>query len=181
MLKWFRRGPSPYQTPLAMIGAKPGDRVVFVTPGDEDLVAEVALVTGLNGQTAVVDRVDARTRVDAAATAKGALVDFLEGGATSLPVAAEAADIIVLVAPQPEHSEDAQASAFAEAMRVIRPGGRVMVIDGRLPKGVFGSRSPQPHWNSADAVASLERAGARAARQLAVADGVAYYEARKSR
>ena len=78
MPSWFRQGPSPHQTALAMIGAKAGHHVVIAGADDPDLAAALALVTGLNGQTLVVDeRSDAEALVNAAAAKAGALMDFL--------------------------------------------------------------------------------------------------------
>src|SRR5687767_4696563 len=52
----FRKGASPHQTAIAMIGAKSGSRVLVVGAGDAAVAGEVALVAGLNGHVLVVDR-----------------------------------------------------------------------------------------------------------------------------
>ena len=59
-MKLFRNAASPYQTSLAMIGAKAGSTVIVVGASEPALAAEVALVTGLNGRTLAVVP-DART------------------------------------------------------------------------------------------------------------------------
>src|SRR5687767_14292998 len=97
---WFRQGPSPHQTALAMIGAKPGDRLIVAGADDPDLVAELALVTGLNGQTTVYDeRNDARDLIEAAAAKAGALVEFAQSTIVNLPIDPGSADVFVLARP----------------------------------------------------------------------------------
>src|SRR5688572_19245369 len=80
MFRLLRR-PPPYQTALAMIGAKSGDRVLVTGGHDHGLAAAVALTTGLNGQTVALAPVEARAAVEAAANEAGALVEF----ATTVP------------------------------------------------------------------------------------------------
>jgi ubiquinone/menaquinone biosynthesis C-methylase UbiE len=179
MLNWFRKGLPPYHAALAMVGVKRGNQVVVVGAADPDLTAQIALVTGLNGQTLVVDRADARERVEAAARRAGALVDFEAAPPTSLPVAAESADVLVLMLGLASLTTDERARAVAEAMRVLRPGGRTIVVEG----GKAARAAAAPHEAiSADAVlALLAGVGGKAVRTLATVDGRTYYEARKAR
>jgi hypothetical protein len=76
---------------------------------------------------------------------------------------------------------DERAAHVDEAMRILRDGGRVIVIDGtpagRWPASLFTRREPQ--LAPADVLAILDRAGARASRLLADVSGVRFYEARK--
>jgi ubiquinone/menaquinone biosynthesis C-methylase UbiE len=177
MAGWFRKGLSPHHTALAMIGARAGDRVVVLGANDAGLAAEVALVTGLNGTTTVCGEDAARARVEDAAGDAGALVEFEAAPLSALPFENGSRDVAVLasgVAAQPPDERDA---AVAEAMRVLRPGGRVVLIDRAKAGGLF--RSAAPRRPAADAIAILRRAGAGATRQLADVDGIAYYEGRK--
>jgi ubiquinone/menaquinone biosynthesis C-methylase UbiE len=176
MLKWFRKGPSPYQAAMAMVGVKPGQQVVVVGAADADLAAQLAVVTGLNGQTLVVDQADARTRVEAAARRAGALVEFGTATPASLPVASESVDIVVLAMGMASLSEGDRSRAVDEAMRVLRPGGRTIVVEGGKAR-TGPSVSP-----SGDAIMGLlTGVGAKAVRMLATVDGITYYEARKAR
>jgi SAM-dependent methyltransferase len=180
MLKWFRQGLSPYQTPLAMVGVKSGDEVVVVGAADADLAAQLALVTGLNGQTLVVDRPDERGRVDAAAARAGALVEFSDGSATSLPVEAASNDVVVIAVGLGRLTADERARGLNEAMRVLRPGGRTIVIEGiKPPREAAGT--DRPAIDDGEVLALLAAAGGRAVRTLATAGGRTYYEARKAR
>jgi ubiquinone/menaquinone biosynthesis C-methylase UbiE len=178
----FRQGPPPHQTALAMIGAKPGDRLVVAGAHDPDLAAELALVTGLNGQTTVYDdRKGAREEIEAAAARAGALVEFVESGVSRAPLGAGSQDVFVLARPIASLSPDDRVAALSEAMRVLRPGGRVIVLDGGRRMGLLGKFQPRPpQVATAEVLDLLTIAGAKAQRQLAEVDGIAYYEARKA-
>ena len=170
MFKLLRR-PSPYQTALAMIGAKSGDRVLVTGGHDQGLAAAVALVTGLNGQTVALGSEETRAAVEAAATNAGALVEF----ATDMPRAA-AFDIVVW---QVEASQLARADVPVTAAALItslRTAGRLIVIAQGAGGGFF-RKAEAP--NDAAIIALLVRLGAKAVRELGKADAVTYYEARR--
>ena len=177
MLKWFRQGPSPHQTALAMIGARAGDRLLVVGSGDAALAAEIARVTGLNGSTVVIDRADgASARVDQAAARAGALIEFEDAPPTMMPFDSESFDIVVIT--RTDRLPDGQVDAIvAESLRVLKPAGRAIVLAPARRGGVLGAATPAP----ASPLPALERAGAVAARHLADAEGTAYFEARKGR
>jgi ubiquinone/menaquinone biosynthesis C-methylase UbiE len=181
LMKWLRQGRSPYQTAVAMIGTKPGQRVLIVGASDGKLAAAIALVTGLNGRTLVVDRTaEAQTRVERAAADAGALVDFERATSTMLPLDAGAFDLAVvqreLGAPTAEPSK-----ILAEAARVVRDGGRVLVIEAAPRQGVLSmlQRPARQSMESASIRDLLASLGLRAARVLAEADGAVYVEAVK--
>jgi hypothetical protein len=73
-------------------------------------------------------------------------------------------------------------TTIAETARVMRPGGRIVLIVGEPARGVFRGSTLKQAGPAPDAVvAMLTTGGFVAARKLAEADGVAYYEARKAR
>ena len=82
-----------------MTGVKPADSVLVVGASDGGLAADVALVTGLNGRTVVVDSAAvSQAGVDAAAAKVGALVEFLVAPATALPLDPEGFDVVIVLA-----------------------------------------------------------------------------------
>jgi SAM-dependent methyltransferase len=173
---WFKQGPSPHQTGLAMIGAKAGSRVLFIGADAAALAAQVALVTGLNGRTLVVARgPGARERIERAAAEAGALVEFDDAPAAMLPVEPDAFDIVVLVAGESGVTASNLRDTVAEALRVVRAGGRLIVRTAAKRGGMFG-RSAAPDVDPLDV---FVRSGAVAGRLLATAEGVSYYEARR--
>lgn len=178
MPAWFRKGLSPHHTALAMIGAKSGDRVAVIGAGDPDLAAELALVTGLNGETTVLaSEPDAQARVEAAAGTAGALVAFIEAGTTPLPFGPGSHDIVVFL-NFGRIDAATRGPAILDALRVLRASGRVILIDGTRRSGLFGG-AKEPRLDAATTLAALTAAGARAERLLADVDGVAFYEARR--
>ena len=178
-MKLFRSGLPPHHTALAMIGAKPAMNVLVIGATDPALAGEVALVTGLNGRTVVV-AVDegARSAVQAAEANAGAIVDFELITSSGFPFESSTFDIVVI---QQELSArpDAQRLTTAEAARVARVGGRIVVIEGERRSGLAMWRSATPHLPGDDIVALLTAAGLAAVRVLGESEGVVYVEGRK--
>ncbi|MEO8483169.1 MAG: methyltransferase domain-containing protein [Acidobacteriota bacterium] len=180
MLQWFRKGPSPYQTSLAMVGVKGGDRVMLAGAPEPELAAQLARLTGLNGQTVAANQPTvSRAAIEAAAAAEGVLVEFADAPPEQLPADEGVIDIVVLAVPRAATSDPAWRSLLNEGFRALRPGGRLIVIEGIRKSGLFGASSAPP---PTDTVSSqLLSAGGRASRLLASAEGLTYYEAQKPR
>jgi len=180
MPSWFHKGPSPFQTPLAMIGAKPGGRVLFIGAADPDLAAQIALLTGLNGVTFVADDTPGvEALVNAAAGAAGALVEF--GAAPPAPDGhANAFDAAILVRLA-SRDDRAQRAAVVQGLAHLRSGGRLLVLEGRRRTGLVPVFQPKVAMLPEPQVLGLmQAAGAVATRALGEADGVKYYECRKA-
>jgi len=189
-MKWFKEGLSAHHTALAMIGAKGGQRILVIGAGSGPLAAEVSLVTGLNGRVLVIDREPAtETAVESAAVKAGALVEFERAPATMLPVDPESFDIAVLHSELGALSPGDARLATEETKRVLRAGGRVIVMEKTSRPGLFGlirlggsggSRPAPTEMLSPQAVIDLlKTAGFLAVRVLADAEGTAYIEGRK--
>jgi ubiquinone/menaquinone biosynthesis C-methylase UbiE len=180
MPNWFKPGPSPHQTALAMIGAKAGDSVLVAGAETPDLAAAVAGVTGLNGQTLVVDaRADRVEIVEAAAAKAGTLVEFTRADPDQFD-AARPFDIAVLCLSLTAMPQAQREALFAHLARAVRPGGRIVIIDGRRSSGLLGGLSRSgPRLEPAVALALLDKAGLRATRLLAESEGVSFYEGRR--
>lgn len=177
----FRKGPSPHQTALAMIGARSGDRVLLAGRPDPALVAEVARITGLSGHALLATTPALRQSYDDAAAEAGVLVETMEMDEPSarLPSIDGAHDIVAVHIDLHGLSAEARSVLVASALDAVRPGGRVVIIEGRRRAGLFAARTPRA---SDEAVlAALTSAGALAARTLGHEDDVTYFEGRKTR
>src|SRR5262245_9539045 len=104
-----------------------GDRVLEVAPGPGYLAIELARlgyrIAGLD-----VSRTFVRIARENAAGA-GVQVDFQEGDAAALPFAADAFDFIICRAALKNFSDPV--GALREMHRVLRSGGKAMIIDMR--------------------------------------------------
>lgn len=176
----LRPGLPPQHVGLAMVGAKPGQQVLVIGAGGPDLTAEIALVTGLNGRTVLVDRGPEVGLVEAAAARAGALIEVVDAPLTMLPLDSDSFDLVVVQARLAGKSQDVRDQIVAEAVRVAGPGRRIVVIEGARRAGLFGLVGGKaPTLDEATGRSLLERAGTSAPRLLADAEGLAFFEGRK--
>ena len=170
-------------TAASMVGARPGDSVLICGVSRPDVAGAVGAVTGLNGHTMVAGRREGAAALVAAAAAEaGALVDYEAAPLTMLPFDSGRWDAAVIVDGLAALGNEAT-QVLSEAVRVLRPGGRLILFDAIGRPGLFGLArgtvtSPPPP----EAVkAALNAAGLRGARLLADVDGIRYFEAVKPR
>jgi ubiquinone/menaquinone biosynthesis C-methylase UbiE len=166
-----------------MVGARAADSIaVLGAPGpiEAALAAEIGVETGLNGRTVVIDVGEAaRARVDAAAAKAGALVEFQWAPVTMLPLDAGTFDIAVVNRQLAALDGRNRIACCEEALRIIKPTGRVVVIEGVKRPGLFGLFPTKlPGLPPDDVKDALTRAGAKAVRLLADVDGVMFFEAK---
>ncbi len=175
----FRKGPPPHQTALAMIGARAGARVLVVGTPPPGVVAALAGVTGLNGQTLLVVAPGARAPYESAAAEAGVLLETLDALADpfALPPTPGDHDVVVIHSDLATIDDAIRRSLVGAAFGALRPGGRIVIVEGRPATGWFSRRGPTLSFESA--IALLEAAGGLAARQLGAVEGVTYLEARK--
>ena len=178
MFEWFKQQPLGPATSLAMIGPRPADNVLFVGASRPAFAAEVGAVTRLNGRTVVVGDKTLEATVDRAAVLAGALLEFSDAPFDTLPYAREAFDIVATT-ELAEWPVEARSARLAEMVRVLRPGGRAILIVGGPGEGLLGKFASRPTLGPNDVLNLLIRCGLVATRKLAETDGVTYYEGRK--
>jgi SAM-dependent methyltransferase len=182
-MKWFPLRKSPREElAVPMVGVKLGDRLLVVGCGDPMLIAQLAIKTGLTGRAFALDE-DARAVEAAAGTAarEGALLETATAPCGALPLEPASFDVVVLRDVLPYLTAALRDGCVTEARRVLRPGGRCLVIDG----AVRGRRAPATGSDPAasdytaenGAVNVLLRSGFKAARVLAERDGLVFAEA----
>jgi SAM-dependent methyltransferase len=131
------------RTTLEMLGLQPGERVLDVGSGPGFLAAEMAAEVGPGGLVVAVDPSAAMRGLAQARQlpAEAAPVQHLTGDATALPVPDHSVDVVTSTQVY-EYVEDVGA-ALAEARRVLRPGGRIFVLDTDWDSLVWHSSDPE--------------------------------------
>lgn len=114
---------------LRALALRPGERVIDVGSGPGLLAVEMAAAVGAEGLVCGIDVSDSMLAVAEARErpAGGAPIEFLAGGAGQIPFPEEHFD--VAVSTQVLEYVDDVPGALAEMRRVLRPGGRLLVLD----------------------------------------------------
>ena len=185
----FLKRDNPHLLVVGMTGVKMGDRLVQIGCAHGGRLAAIAGKVGLSGRAVVVapDAASAARATKSAADA-GVLVEVEVSPPSRLPVEHDAFDLAVVDDTgglfgtlRPED----RVAAIREVVRVLRPGGRVLVI-GAEPRGGFGAlltraQSGPPFVASGDATLALQADGFKSVRTLAARDGLVFVEGIKPR
>jgi SAM-dependent methyltransferase len=185
----FLKRQNPHGLAVSMTAAKMGDRLLQVGCAHGGRLGAVAVKVGLSGRAAVVVPDEASAdRARKGGAEAGVLVDVEIAPPTHLPYERDAFDLVVaddtgglFATLRP----DDRVAAVREIVRVLRPGGRVVMIGGAPRGGIGGiwSRAPDapPFVSSGEAVTALEADGFRSARIIGEREGLAFVEAMKPR
>jgi ubiquinone/menaquinone biosynthesis C-methylase UbiE len=183
-MPWFRKSTLD---PLAvtMPGIKLGDRLLVVGGGDAALTAALAGKAGLTGRACVVDAsAETTARVAAAVERHGILIESFTAPWTMLPFDPGAFDAVIIRNVLKELDETARLRAVGEVLRVLRPGGRAVVIEdtgrGGLASLWRGDPADPRYVRSGGATHVLEAAGFRGVRTLAEREGQLFVEGVKA-
>jgi ubiquinone/menaquinone biosynthesis C-methylase UbiE len=179
-MRWLRK---PAGDPLAvtMSGIKLGDRLIAIGSSDTNLVAALAIKAGLTGRVCLVDEPEQDlARAAADIEREGALVESFSAPLTSLPFEPGSFDVAVLRNVIGASDAARRASILSEVHRVVRPGGRCVVIEGDPRSGLAGLFRSGSAAGDADkaggAPSLLPAAGFRGVRVLAEAEGLIFVE-----
>ena len=179
-----RRG-DPYMLVVGMTGVKLGDRFAQIGCAHGGRLAAIARKVGLSGRAVVIapDAASAERARKGAAQA-GVLVEVETAPPTKLPAENGAFDLAIidntsgLLVTMPTDDREA---TVREALRILRPGGRVMVIGEGQRHGLaalLGRGSSRPLF---DAAAALQIDGLKSVRTLAEREGLIFVEGVKPR
>ena len=180
-----RGGDDPFALVVGMTGVKMGDRFVQIGCAHGGRLAAIAAKVGLSGRAVAVvpDQISA-ARAEKGARDGGVFVEIATAPPTALPSDADAFDLALvddtgglLGAMRPEE----RVLAVREILRILRPGGRVMVV-GATPRGGLGALVSRAQSGPPfDPAPSLEADGFRAVRTLAEREGLIFVEGIKPR
>jgi SAM-dependent methyltransferase len=175
-MKLFKKSET-LDLPVAMSGVKLGDRLLVIGCSDPSLIARLALKVGLTGRACAVDESPARVAEAARLVERdGALIEAAEAKGLSVPYESEAFDLVVL-RDSARPATDVRSRAACEALRVLRPGGRCLIVDGSTRSGLLWRSSPGHAGNASEAaVNALTAAGFAAVRALAEREGLTFVE-----
>jgi len=184
----FARHGDPHLLAVSMTGVKLGDRVAFVGVPAPGRAAAIAAKAGLSGRAAaVVPDAHAVARVGRAAADAGVLLDTDVAGMGRLPYGDGEFDLAVVDdtgALLERQSEDERGAVARELARILRPGGRVVVVGGGEPAGLSRllSKSPASPLVVSGAVHTLLGAnGFGIVRTVAEREGLVFVEGLKPR
>jgi ubiquinone/menaquinone biosynthesis C-methylase UbiE len=162
---------------LAMTAVRMGDRLLVVGGSEPDVVAKLATRPGLTGRTCAVDeQSDRAARAAAAAEREGALVEHETARCSALPYDAETFDVVVVNHLLPSLPADQRVACLAEAARVLRTGGRCVVVQTAERRGLSGLFNRGPSMPSSEVESAMTSAGFRAVRTLATREGMTFVE-----
>lgn len=174
----FRRTPPSEPLAVTMAGVRLGHRLLVVGMRDPKLAAQLAIKAGLTGRACVVDDDETRLAQGAAEIEReGALVEPERAPYGMWPYDSESFDVAVIPQLLPHLTTDVRVRCALEVFRVLRPGGRAIVIEAAR-RGGFGALLNRQTADSTykDPLATLHDAGFAAVRILAETDGVNYVE-----
>lgn len=181
----FARRDDPHTLVVGMTGVKMGDRVVQIGCAHGGRLGAIASKVGLSGRAvAVLPDEASAARARKGAAQAGVLVEVETAPPTRLPSDNDAFDVAVIDDTGGllgTMNADDRAATVREVRRILRPGGRVIVI-GAMPRGGLGALFSRTHSSpSFDVTPSLEADGFRSVRKLAEREGLIFYEGIKPR
>jgi ubiquinone/menaquinone biosynthesis C-methylase UbiE len=185
MMPFRKRRDDPYMLVVGMTGVRMGDRLVQVGCAHGGRLAAVAGKVGLSGRAvAVVPDQSCADRARKGAEQAGVLVEIEVAPSTRLPLKDDDFDLAVVDDTAPllgaMRAED-RVQTVRELLRVLRPGGRVIVMAAGERGGLGALFSRAQSGPAFDPTASLEADGFRTVRKLAEREGLIFFEGTKPR
>jgi len=184
-----RSGPGRDPLPVAMSGVRGGERILQLGVGEPRIAGALAAKAGINGNAAAVvrDEAGARRMVKSAEQA-AALIEVHVAPFDALPFDAASFDVVVvhngdgLLAAL---GDDERGAAMRECHRVLRKGGRVVVLEAGTRTGLgallHAAPTPDERYESAGGTLGVLRgAGFSASRLLADREGYRFLEGLKA-
>jgi ubiquinone/menaquinone biosynthesis C-methylase UbiE len=179
----LNRSGGPHDLELSMAGLKLGKYVLQVDGGDGGLIAALAGVVGLSGQACAVVESQAEVAVfERAAARAGVLVEIKVSEYTALPYDSGTFDLAVLRHTLGQMNPLPRVRCLQEVFRILKAGGRCLVIDAAMRGGmaaVFSRQSVNARYAEDGARKALKEEGFFGVRFLAERNGLTFVEGTK--
>ncbi len=174
---------APRDLELSMAGLTLGKYVLQVDGGDGGLIAALAGVVGLSGQACAVVESQAEVSVfERAAASTGVLVETKVSEYTALPYDSGTFDLAVLKHSLGQMSPVTRVRCLQEVFRILKVGGRCLVIDAAMRGGmaaIFSRQSVNARYAEDGARKALREESFLGVRLLAERDGLTFVEGTK--
>ena len=168
-----------------MTGVKMGDRLLQVGCSHGGRLAAIAAKVGLSGRAvAVVPDEASAERARKGASEQGVLVEVESAPPTALPLEDVSVDVAIIDDAEGFFAKlqpDDRATVARELRRVLRPGGRVMIIATAARQGLSALLHGGAREAPFDPEPPLAASGFIAVRRLAEREGLVFVEAIKPR
>ena len=185
----FLKRQDPYGLIVGMTGVKLGDRLLQVGCAHGGRLGAIAAKVGLSGRAvALVSDQTSADRASKGAADAGVLIEVEIAPPTRIALDDNGVDLAVVddtAGLFDGLNDQDRASLFREISRVLRPGGRVMIIGGAARGGLtklFGGGTVESSFATSGAAnQTLESHGFKLVRTLAERDGLVFVEGVKPR
>ena len=181
----FRRADDPHMLAVSMTGIKMGDRMVHIGCGHGGRLGAVASKVGLSGRAvAIVPDEKSAAKAQKGAAKAGVLVEVSVAPLGTLALDASAFDLAIIDNTDrllSTASAGDRAASVRELFRVLRPGGRLIVVSAAPRAGLGGLFARAPAGPAFDASPTLLREGFKTVRVVAERDGLHFLEGLKPR
>jgi ubiquinone/menaquinone biosynthesis C-methylase UbiE len=180
-MRMFLRQSTVGREPLAiaMSGVRMGERVLQIGMDTPLVTSLLAAKPGLSGESAMV-LADEATAMQArrAVAESGALVNLTVHPLHALPFDRGTFDLVVVHNRNGQTlTPSGQAERLSEWRRVLRSGGRLVVINKGSPSGMTALFQSRPDPGQTDStLRALQAAGFRSVRELGDRDGYVFIE-----
>ena len=177
-MAFFRKTAPSEPLAVTIAGVKLGHRFLAVGVREPALIAVLGGKAGLTGTTCAVDADEAAVAKAAAAIeAAGVLAEVTRAPWGMWPYNEGSFDVALVRDLLATLTPDHRSRCVSETLRVLRPGGRAIVIEP-APRGGIGAllkrQTVDPSYRGA--LQALKDGGFAAVRELAESNGVIYVE-----
>jgi demethylmenaquinone methyltransferase/2-methoxy-6-polyprenyl-1,4-benzoquinol methylase/phosphoethanolamine N-methyltransferase len=134
------------QMTVALAGVAPGEMVLDAGCGTGELTMAARRAAGATGQVLGIDSSPEMIAVARRKAARAGLaIDYRVAGVEALPFPDSTFDVVVNSMMMHHLSDDLKRRAVAEMKRVLRPRGRLLIVDFRRSRGHMGHLPTRSH------------------------------------